>query len=94
MRVHQCAFVCKYDCLYCCVCACLCVPSASILHFVQIITECMGPNTTIHTGIKALGTARFENRGMEGKEKEREEEGAEPEEMEYEDKSEFLAVLH
>lgn len=34
--VHQCAFVCKYDCLYCCVCACLCVPSASILHFVQI----------------------------------------------------------
>lgn len=44
------ALVCICGCLYC---MCMRVPSASIPHFVQIISKGMGPNAAIHTSIRA-----------------------------------------
>lgn len=70
--MHQCAIVWKCECLYCCVCLRVC-PSASILHFVQIISEGMGPNTAIHTGIRAAVETTAKNGGFRVKGRRREE---------------------
>lgn len=42
-------------------CVCMCVPSASISHFVPIISRGMGPNTAIHTSVRATETTASEN---------------------------------
>lgn len=53
------------------VCVSMCVPSASISHFVQIISKGMGPNTAIHTSIRATEATTSERRGLGEQEKER-----------------------
>ena len=43
----------------------MCVPSASIPHFVQIISKGMGPNTAIRTSIRATEATTFAKGGLE-----------------------------
>lgn len=47
-------------------CACVCVPFLSIPHFVPIISKGMGPNTAIHTNIRATEATASENGGLVG----------------------------
>lgn len=54
-------FAWKCDCY---ISLCMCAPSASIAHFVPIISKGMGPNTAIHISIRATEAATSENGGL------------------------------
>lgn len=46
----------------------MCVVSVLIPHFVPIISKVMGPNTAIHTNIRATEATTLENGGFAEKE--------------------------
>lgn len=63
---HDSAAVCVEMWLFLLLHAHVCVPFLSIPHFVPIISKGMGPNTAIHTNIRATEATASENGGLVG----------------------------